>query len=160
MRLDRRPLVTCLLAAAALCAARCTGPQPQLVPLAMGPMDSFTRDVEPVLESRCAQGSCHGRPGRSLALYAPGQHREDATRTYLAEPLSAEEIRVNAVSLAILAEGAPPEQCEALTKPLAIAAGGLWHGGGDVFVDTTDPGYRVMLAWLRACVPPGDGGAP
>lgn len=160
MRRERQHVAACVLAASALVLASCAGPGPEYEPLAMGPLDSFTRDVEPVLESRCAQGSCHGRPERTLGFYAPGQYREDPARTYVAEPLSEGEVRVNAVSLALLAAGRPPDQCEALTKPLAIAAGGEWHGGGDVFADTSDPGYRTMLAWLRACVPPGDGGTP
>lgn len=141
-------------------AAGC-GPMPGERPVRLGPLDEFARSVEPVLESRCAQGGCHGRPDRPLALYAPGVHRLDPARTHLAERLSDEEVERNAVRLAALVEAPPAERSLALTKPLAVAAGGVHHGGGEVFAEASDPGYRSMLRWLRACLPPPtDGGAP
>lgn len=137
------------------------GPSPGARPVGVGPLDEFARSVEPVLEARCAQGGCHGRPDRPLALYAPGVYRLDPARTHLAERLSEEEIERNAIRLAALVEAPPAEHSLALTKPLAVAAGGVHHGGGDVFADESDPDYRLMLRWLRACLPPPpDGGAP
>jgi hypothetical protein len=151
-----RPELFAILAALAV---GC-GPPPGERPLRLGPLDEFERSVEPILQSRCGQGGCHGRPDRPFAVYAPGVYRLDPARTHIAERLSAEEIERNAERLAALAV-APAEDSLALTKPLAVSAGGVHHGGGDVFVGDSDPDYRLMLRWLRACLPPpGDGGVP
>ncbi len=150
-----------ILALALFAVAAGCGPPPGERPLRLGPLDEFARSVEPVLESRCAQGGCHGRPDRPLALYAPGVYRLDLARTHLAERLSDEEIERNAVRLAALVEAPPTERSLALTKPLAVAAGGVHHGGGEVFANESDPDYQRMLGWLRACLPPpADGGLP
>lgn len=128
--------------------------------MTVGPRDEFALRVEPLLEERCAQGGCHGRPDRPFALFRPGVYRADEARTHLAERLTEAEVEMNALRLAALAQEAPAERSLALTKPLAVAAGGVHHGGGDVFLSTDDPGYRVMLRWLRACAAPAPDGGP
>ncbi|MFT7617850.1 MAG: hypothetical protein ACI97A_001489 [Planctomycetota bacterium] len=35
-----------------------------------------------------------------------------------------------------------------LLKPLAQAAGGVNHGGGDIFCLTSDPNYQIFLRWI------------
>lgn len=153
-------LVLPLALALAGSAAACEGPSPGGRRLVVGPLDEFERSVEPVLAARCAQGGCHGRPDRPLSFFSPGVHRADASRTHLDERLTRAEIEANAASLAALAQAAPAEASLALRKPLAAAAGGVYHGGGDVFVDDNDADYRAMLRWLRACASPApDGGA-
>jgi hypothetical protein len=147
-----------LLALVAILGAGCRGPSTGERPIPLGPLDVFAAQVEPVLEARCAQGGCHGRADRPFVLFAPGQHRADPQRTHLAEPLTEAELLVNAQRLAVLAVEGAPERSLALRKPLSIGAGGLYHGGGDVFVDTTDAGYRVMARWLAACTPLDAGG--
>ncbi len=42
-----------------------------------------------------------------------------------------------------------PTQSTLLVKPLAEDAGGVWHGGGDKFQDTSDPSYVDFLAWIK-----------
>jgi hypothetical protein len=42
-----------------------------------------------------------------------------------------------------------PAQSPLVRKPLAVAAGGLWHGGGDKYEDTDDPTYRDTMSFLR-----------
>ncbi len=129
----------------------CVGPGLDARPITVGPMDVFVGEVEPVLEARCAQGGCHGRGDRPFVLFAPGALRLDPTRLHLAEPLDQAELEINARRLAVLADPSDPERSVALRKPLAIDAGGLHHGGGEVFVDRTDPGYRTLRRWLEAC---------
>jgi hypothetical protein len=49
-----------------------------------------------------------------------------------------------------------PAQSLLLLKPLAIAAGGVEHGGHDKFAGKDDPAYQDMLAWIErwaACNP-------
>jgi hypothetical protein len=49
-----------------------------------------------------------------------------------------------------------PAQSLLLLKPLAVAAGGVEHGGHDKFAGTDDPAYQDMLAWIErwaACNP-------
>ena len=36
-----------------------------------------------------------------------------------------------------------------LTKPLSMLAGGVLHGGGDLFANTSDVFYRTILQWLE-----------
>lgn len=139
------------LAVFLLAAPACEGPGLASAPLAVGPLDVFAREVEPVLEDRCAQGGCHGRADRPFSLYAPGQLRADPRRLHLAEPLTEGELATNARRVAALAVPGTPDESPALRKPLALAAGGAYHGGGDVFVDRTDPGYRVLRSWLLSC---------
>jgi hypothetical protein len=44
---------------------------------------------------------------------------------------------------------ADPEASLLLRKPLAQAAGGVAHGGGEKMHDTVDPAYRDFLAWIE-----------
>jgi hypothetical protein len=156
----RRDAWRIALAAGLLAGAACEGPGLASTPLAVGPLDDFAHEVEPVLEARCAQGGCHGRADRPFSLYAPGQLRADPRRTHLAEPLTEGEVAVNARRIAALAVPGSTDDSPALRKPLALSAGGSYHGGGDVFVDRTDPGYRALRSWLLACERGGDAGAP
>lgn len=145
--------------AALVWVAACAGPGVGSEPLEVGAMERFTAEVEPVLEERCASGGCHGRVERPLSLYAPGQLRADRERLYLDEPLTAEELAHNARRLAAFAHGVEAAGSLALRKPLAQEEGGCWHGGGDVFADDTDPGYRAIAGWL-ATRRGTDGGIP
>jgi len=144
MRIDRALLpVTCALALTG-----CVGPVGDGEPLEVGSIEMYAAEIQPIVTERCASGGCHGRPDRLLALYAPGQHRMDPARTYYDEPLSDEELWVNAERLAAFAHGEDAPASLTLRKPLAEEAGGCFHEGGDVFRTTTDPGYRLMERWL------------
>jgi len=39
-------------------------------------------------------------------------------------------------------------------KPLAVGAGGVVHGGGEIFADTTDADYQVIRAWIAGAKEP------
>jgi hypothetical protein len=127
-------------------------------PLEVGDLNAFAAEVEPVLEERCGSGGCHGRRGQPFAIYVPGAYRADDRRTYLDEPLDAAELEQNAWRLSACAHGEKAERSDALCKPLAVAAGGCGHEGGDVFADTRDSGYRAILAWLKTRAPLPTGG--
>lgn len=109
--------------------------------------DAYASRVHPVLRVSCASLDCHGDPGRPLRLYAEdGLRAQDALR---GQPITVEETRWNAVAIAgVDPEASTPDLHLALTKPLAVAAGGLAHAGGDVWPDREDPGYRCLRAWL------------
>lgn len=149
----RARLVATLALTALVGLGACEGPGLDPRPISLGPMDVFASDVEPVLETRCAQGGCHGRADRPFVLFAPGAHRLDPSRLHLAEALDPIEVETNARRLAVLADPAVPERSLALRKPLAVSAGGVHHGGGDVFPDRSDPGYLALRRWLRSCAP-------
>jgi hypothetical protein len=149
-------------AIAALVVASCAGVAPLVASCALEPPpdeavpvgdpDAFAREVQPVLDARCADPTCHGRPERPLAIYSPGRHRQDPARTFLVEPLTPEELEVNARVLAAFAleveDGV--DSCLVLRKPLARAAGGCEHAGGEVFPGRDDREYRALRAWLAA----------
>ena len=140
----RRLIVALLLSALA---GGC-GPAPTTIPLPVGDEAFFAERVEPHLEARCASAGCHGRPERPLSLYARGQQRADPSRVFLDEPLDDEEVRENARRVAAFALDRSALESLAVQKPLAIDAGGVAHGGGDIFVDASDEGCRALIAWL------------
>ena len=133
------------------------GPAAGTEPLAMADLETFEARVEPHLEARCSLGGCHGRAERPLALYAPGAYRADPERTYLDEPLDAFELLENARRISAFAGDLRAADTLVIRKPLAIEAGGVWHGGGSVFVDDTDPSCRALVGWLDSRTIP-DGG--
>ncbi|MCB9598457.1 MAG: hypothetical protein H6719_37430 [Sandaracinaceae bacterium] len=136
------------------------GPELTTTPLEVGDLGFFTARVEPHLEARCGSAGCHGRPDRPFAVYAPGQHRRDAGRTWLDEPLDRDEVEENALRVSAFGIGRDPFETLIVQKPLSPEEGGLWHGGGDVFAGRNDEGCRALTAWLLGRTLPVDGGAP
>lgn len=119
-------------------------------PIPLASLEVYERSVQPHVAERCGSGGCHGREERPLALYTPGAYRADPARIFLDEPLTAWELRENARRLSAMALGVRAERSFVVLKPLAVEAGGLWHGGGDVFAELDDPACRVLSAWLDA----------
>lgn len=146
------------LALALLCA--CEGPPPGHAPLPVADLELFEAEVQPHLEERCASGGCHGRAERPLSLYARGAHRLDRARLHLDEPVTRFELEENARRISAFALSLRARDSIAVRKPLAQGAGGLWHGGGDIFLDDTDPSCRAMVEWLDARELAPDAGAP
>lgn len=138
----------------------CEGPPPGRAPLPMADLAAFEAEVQPHLAERCASGGCHGRAERPLSLYARGAHRLDPSRVHLDEPITAFELEENARRISAFALAVPARDSLTVRKPLAQAAGGLWHGGGDVFYDDTDPACRALVRWLDARSMSSDAGAP
>lgn len=113
----------------------------------------FEANVQPVLATSCATLDCHGVDGRPLRLYAEdGLRRRDELR---GQPLSAEELAWNVDVFEAIDPDAPSvDENVALTKPLAIEAGGLEHAGGGIFETRDDPGYRCLRTWLAGELDP------
>jgi hypothetical protein len=98
--------------------------------------DSFTRflgQVQPVLLARCAGSSCHGSRNADLYLSCG----EDAA-----------EQRWN-YEVALRYLNTQPVSSELLRRPMADRAGGVFHEGGDVFEDTSEPDYKTLLEWAE-----------
>jgi hypothetical protein len=98
--------------------------------------DSFTRflgQVQPVLLARCAGSSCHGSGNADLYLSCG----EDAAEQRWNYEVTLRYLNTQAVS------------SELLRRPMANRAGGVFHEGGDVFRDPTEPDYKTLLAWAE-----------
>lgn len=105
-------------------------------PLDPASFERFVEDVQPILRARCAGGSCHGNPLADLYLTCGDNSRE---------------LRLN-YELAVRFLDEVPASSELVRRPLAQLAGGVYHEGGDVFADVSDPEYRELLGWAAATV--------
>jgi hypothetical protein len=100
-------------------------------PLDQASFSEFVADVQSVLVRRCAGSSCHGSHQADLFLTCGDDAREQrwnywaATRYLNAQAVTSELLR----------------------RPLALAAGGSYHEGGDIIADTADVDYRAILKW-------------
>jgi hypothetical protein len=145
-----RPCPTSAAFAFAFAFAGCVE-DPGLVSVPRGDVEVFAADVQPVVDARCADPTCHGRPERPLSLYSPGRYRLDPARTFIAEPLTAEELEANARSMAAFAADVAPggvDLCLVLRKPLAVEMGGCGHEGGVAWTSRDDREYRAVRSWL------------
>jgi len=102
----------------------------------------FAARVLPILTESCANPSCHGRPERALSLYAPRRFREDPTRTFLDEPLTAEELEHNFRASSALVDPHDVDASLLLRKAIGRA-----HGGGVLLDGPNDDRYRTLRAW-------------
>ncbi len=102
-------------------------------------------EVQPYLGLGCGSLDCHGDQGRALRIYAKFGLRESPDLRTLA--VSQSEVAANASALAALADGEPANHL-ALLKGLATSEGGLAHIGGDIWANTSAPGYQCVLAYL------------
>ncbi len=108
---------------------------------------TFKSAVNPLFQSTCSAGNCHGTTVNDL---------------YLTCGTSPEEIRWNYFAAQAYLAQAPapgypaltPEQSELLRRPLNPAAGGSFHEGGIIFQSPSDSGYQALLKWATAYVPP------
>ena len=125
----------------------------------------FTAEVAPNLGPACggADGGCHAQPA-SRFEQSMGEHPEaawffpvDAKTMRIAtpqqidflyqklltperNPMGAEVVRADVRT--------EPRFSMVLRKPLTESAGGVIHGGGDVFMSTRDPVYRAIAQWI------------
>src|SRR5262249_9129448 len=94
----------------------------------------FLSSVEPVIETKCAAGNCHGAESNALHLTCGASDAEVrwnyfAFGDYVSLDTSASEI---------------------LRRALAQEAGGTFHEGGTVFESRNDSGYVAIEDWARA----------
>jgi hypothetical protein len=99
---------------------------------------TFKSQVNPLFNSTCSAGNCHGTTVNDLYLTC-GNTPEEIRWNYFAAQL-------------YLAQ--TPEQSELLRRPLNPAAGGSFHEGGIIFQSPSDSGYQALLAWATAHGPP------
>lgn len=93
----------------------------------------FAAQVQPVLREHCAGSSCHGNKTADLYLSCG----DDTAQTRWNYQIARRYIDTQAVT------------SELLRRPLAKRSGGVFHEGGDVFSDTSDPGYTAILNWAK-----------
>jgi hypothetical protein len=108
----------------------------------------YEASIQGVLDGKgCSAAGCHyrdqddpsaGGPGGSLRLF-------DCS----AAPCDPDHLMANYDSAVGMSNLAIPQSSKLLTKPLAEAAGGIQHLGGDLFTDTLDPGYLTLLNWIQ-----------
>jgi hypothetical protein len=108
----------------------------------------FEASIQPILDNRgCSEAGCHyrdkdnpnsGGPGGSFRIF-------DCT----GNSCSPGQLLANHDSAAGMANLSNPTTSKLLTKPLALAGGGVQHLGGDIFMSTTDPDYVTVLGWIQ-----------
>lgn len=139
------PAVLAVLSAALGC-----GVEGGSMPLAIGDAAAFRRDVQPLLEERCANPSCHGGADRPLEIYATLRHRLSPDSIYVDEPVSDEELTLNQQRAACFIGDLDHGTSSLARKPLPIEQGGVGHSGGIIFERGDDPAYLPLHDWVEA----------
>ncbi len=109
----------------------------------------FETTIQPILDARsCSEAGCHYRDKNNPNTGGPG----GSFRIFdcSADSCSPEQLLANHDSAAGMANLANPTTSKLLTKPLALAAGGVQHLGGDIFMSTADPDYAAILGWIQS----------
>lgn len=118
---------------------------------AIGQLDqiAFASTIQPILDARgCSQAGCHyrdknnpnsGGPGGSFRVF-------DCTGS----SCTTDQVLANHDSAAGMANIPNPTASKLLTKPLALAEGGVQHLGGDIFMTTADADYAAVLGWIQS----------
>lgn len=92
--------------------------------------------ISPVLTNRgCDNIACHGGGLRGTLELSPPEDKD---------------LFFDFDQVARQVDPALPASSPLLMKPLAEAAGGDVHTAGVTFIDTDDPDYQTILAWIEA----------
>lgn len=137
-------LLWSLWASWGLCA--CGEPETEALPRA--DFARFASAVQPVLEARCANPSCHGNDNRALEIYAPELHRLNPDEVFLKTALTHTELRANFLRASAFIDDFDGSS-SLLRKPLAEAQGGMGHEGGVCFESRDDAEWQVLRGWVR-----------
>lgn len=116
------------------------------VPLGTRDPAIYAREVHAVIEARCGTLDCHGDSRRPLRIYAEtGLRLRDELR---GQPLTAEELGDNLRAIEAVDPGAAAEEHLLVRKPLAVAAGGQKHLGGELWATRTAAAPTCLVAFL------------
>jgi hypothetical protein len=90
----------------------------------------FTAEVQPRLAA-CNAGGCHGAPAADFYVTCGSDDRQRAFNFQQARAFVDD----------------PVDNSQLLQVPLAVAAGGAFHTGGDHFAGRDDADYRAVAGW-------------
>lgn len=94
--------------------------------------DAFVQIVQPVLDRHgCTAGNCHGAPQSDFYITCGTDDDQKAFN----------------FSQAWSFVNSPVDDSQLLKIPLAVAAGGHGHTGGDQFSDADDTDYKAVRSW-------------
>lgn len=105
---------------------------------------TFAAEASPLLEKRCGDALCHGRPERPFALYAAGVRRLEPKHTLLKAELTEAEVDANHRAVLGFLDALRPRDTTLLQK----ATGRMGHAGGPVFAAPSDPECVAIAAWI------------
>ncbi len=118
------------------------------------PFDYYRQNIEPLfLRPRGYPGSTRGQAACVMCHVWQTSVRfslEEPTETPDGGAWTEEQSRRNYEVVTQRVNASDPESSRFLLKPLAQAAGGLPHTGGNHWASTEDPEYQVILDWIRA----------
>ncbi|TNF35502.1 MAG: hypothetical protein EP329_06135 [Deltaproteobacteria bacterium] len=161
MSVELRRLVTALSCVVAVGGCAVDNP---VAPLPQPSFEYFACAVQPVLDRNCSFGGCHGNVQRGMQVLSPSRMRIASEYAIARLQTTDEEVEegihpaLTNVELSFNYEQArgwsrassPDRPAPILDKPLAVAAGGLYHTThGDLFASKDDDGYKVIEAWLH-----------
>ncbi|MFI5301172.1 MAG: TolB family protein [Polyangiales bacterium] len=94
----------------------------------------FHDTVQPVLAKRCSASSCHGNAVADLQLTCGTDDTQVRWNAFIASQY------LSATAAA----------SELVRRPLDPARGGVFHEGGIIFSDPSDPDYQALVTWATA----------
>ncbi len=115
----------------------------------------FDCKVIDVVTKTCAGFRCHGDASRYYTVFTRNRLRFGGTEQERAGKLRAIESDFNFTATLAQIDVDDPAQSLLLLKPLQQSAGGYFHRGaelfegGDVFADSEDRDYLVLLDWVN-----------
>lgn len=140
------------------------------VPAADPGLAAFACQVQPVLARSCSAPACHGSSARHFKVVAPARMRlhdqypiaraglsQEDVEAGLHPRLTDLELRFNyQQALGFVRLSDPVGSSQLLTRPLAMAAGGMRHApAADVFDSVSEPGFQAIARWIAG--EPGEG---
>ena len=105
---------------------------------ATGPaFDSYLSNVEPIIQAKCAFGSCHGSSQSDFYVTCGDtleqqQHNFIVARSFVADPT---------------------DRSELLLRPLAATSGGVNHSGGAIWSSASDNEFSELRDWAAEAGP-------
>lgn len=152
IRVQRAPTagLTGLATLAALAIFGACAPDGGYQPMPSGDPATFRSEVQPLLEERCANPSCHGSTDRPLEIYATLRHRLDPDDIFVDEPITDQEVLLNQQRAACFIGDLDHGTSSLARKPLPADEGGVGHQGGIIFERGDDPAYLPLAAWVDA----------